>query len=250
MAGSRVAALRDWGPAIAVVILGVFSVWFVCSLFLSALKIGTLADYAQTISSLFTAVAVVIALISLYLQRKHFETQIAQLQGSTVNKTFQMLIEVHNSTIHSLSYDGKSGLDRLREHLSNFENTQFPRTLIRGLNAKTIPKSTDNYADGSIHSEYSHYLNVGILILQFINQCDPSSPKKLYIDIFIAKLARPELILLMYHIALSGVADDLKDFANTYSLFKTIQEETNENTILKKHYLPSAFGLTQWTHSE
>lgn len=232
-----------------VLIVGAYGVWGSFVLFMSSFGIDTPVKYIEVIASLFAAIAVCVALLSLYFQQNNFNEQLAELKDGSFNNTFYMLIEIHNNAISALFHDGNSGQDCLKKILSDFEKKQFYNNLFPDLNSILFAKSSYQQAISPVHSELFPYLNTTSLILRLINREAPSGRKDIYIAIFTAKLTRHELVLLMYHTLLSDNINDVMDIANTFSIYKAIQEEAEESTIIQKYYSPSAFGLSSWiTH--
>lgn len=236
-------------PAFIAVFMLASGTWFTIVLFLNDLNFDTPADSIEAIGSLFSAIAVGVAIVSLYWQQHNFKNQLSELEHGSFNNTFCMLIELHDNAARSISHKGKSGQECFKTILTEFAKKRFFNDIFPDTNNIMFNMSAYQQALEPMHSAIFSYLNTTSLILRLINQDAPENKKDIYISIFTSKLTKHELALLMYHAIFSGMTEDIKDIANTFSIFRTIKDEAMSATI-QKYYSPSAFGLSSWDTSE
>ena len=263
--------LGIWIPAsIAVAI--VISIWFflppiLTGSYCNITEKGAYGDMYGTVNALFTALAFVGFLTTIFLQRKELILQRVELsltrkvlegqekqikvQSSTFHQqrfenTFFELIRIHIEIVSALSKSGRKTEIRGRECLGSQVNTlRQIWTEFGGKVTNLIDEAMDKlYNDNPPH--LGHYFRQLYHIVLFVHSSEVQK-KQRYADFIQAQLNNDELVLLAYN-GLSKHGGKFKPLIEEFGLLENLTWGTLFSENHARGYSEKAFGKRGYKH--
>lgn len=230
-----------------------------------------LPDALEASGALFSGLAVLAAVCTLWVQRADLELQRQELKNTreeikgqkkqmelqtetfsrqAFENTLFKLIGMKVQYLASLNINGNPGVKSIAVMLEEFEGSIMSATLYPS--EDDYRKLSKAYTDilRIKYKELLTYINIVWLVMfnieneKSINDDDKAN----YFRILKMQFSVSEADLLIKHVALSAVDNGMLEIAEKYQLFETIHPRGINKAILGK-YRPSAFGLVSWGES-
>ena len=253
----------------ALALWGIYWAWYWIAERIMAQSPQTkLPDALEASGALFSGLAVLAAVCTLWVQRADLELQRQELkntrqeikgqkkqmelQTGTLNRqafenTLFKLIDMKVQYLASLNINGNPGVKSIAVMLEELEGSVMHVIIYPSENDyKFLSEAYTNILKGK-YKELFTYLNIMWLIMfnieneKSINVDDKAN----YFRILKMQFSVSEADLLIKHVALSAVDNGMLEIAEKYQLFETINPRGINKAILAK-YRPSAFGLASW----
>lgn len=263
---------------ITVLVIWAVSARLVWLSFDSAAERGQFGDMFGSVNALFSGLAFLVLILSMWLQRdelnlqrqelaetravmeeqkKEFSLQNSLLRLQTFEATFFQWLGLHHKIVESLRLREHENR-KVFEHLHSETNGQYQNSMRSRFNqelndfgrAWTEKKGFDleivKQAYYGIYSSYrghlAHYFRNLYNIVRFIDQAEGlnADQRRFYTNIVRAQLSSFELALLFYN-GLSEWGSKFKGLMEKYGLFNNLEDDLLFQRCHREYYEPGAF---------
>jgi len=240
-----------WVIGILIVLLIWFAAWYFVlysSYKLSWPNKGSFGDAFTAVSALFSGLAFVAVVITLYMQSKSIiSTKKDQEKQNFENKFFQLL-NIQNQILNGIEMPQTMGgnevvrkgklvfrvlYDELNKSYKSINNNSNENDNLKKIQ-ETYRTFFKNY-----QSEFGHYFRHLYHIVKFINESNISE-KQFYTNLLRAQLSSPELLLLFYNCLSEYGNSKFKPLVEKYALLENMPDDIIDERH-KKFYKEGAF---------
>ncbi|MCT7536192.1 putative phage abortive infection protein [Aliarcobacter butzleri] len=229
-------------------------------------KAGKLGDSFGIINTLFSGLAFIALIITIYLQQQEIKESKEEIQKQNFETTFFNLIKIHNDVLLNLRHlrinDNKEpftsyGYEALSNYFEQFKNY--------GVNAIYIYDSISSKEEALENSLKNRYissdnceLNLKFLTnlkfieniyscLNLIDNANFIKDKKIYLETLYAQISDEELALIFYYT--HGIKNKYKPLLEKYKFFENLDIDLLHNWKDEiKLYNKNAFDESLWIH--
>lgn len=235
-----------------VVVLLCFAAWLILGEWVvdKSAQQAKLHEGLSASGSFFAAIAVVIALYSIFKQQQYMLSQENSMSRQHFEVVFWNLIEkldaiAKASIRYQTTISGSGKKEETFHGLAAFKETNH--LLLRIAGYKSLPEDNETYEKMLYHRREDKYLAVLYAILQRVDtDWSLSDDEKFrYFSVLFSCLSEVELTYIAIYIATEKPGAWQIGMANRLGMFKTVPLDLIPESI-RAQYEPSAFGVASW----
>jgi len=206
---------------------------------LNWLNKGTFGDIFSAVSALFSGLAFVAVVITLYLQSKSIISSKKDLEKQSFENKFFQLLNIQNQILNGIEkpqkidgndvfLKGKLVFKILYEELIN----SYKSKSVNSNKNEILKKIQNTYKVffKNYQSEFGHYFRHLYHIVKFINE-STISDKQFYSNLLRAQLSSPELLLLFYNCLSEYGNERFKPLVEKYALLENMPNDTIDKRL-------------------
>jgi len=231
-----------------------------------------LSDALEASGALFSGLAFLAAVCTLWVQREDLKLQRQELKDTreelkgqkeqmklqnatyvrqNFENSFFSLLKLHKDYSSDLNAIGTNGLSRMRNIFERIITTnkwgdERARRSINRVHVSFID-IYDEHADSIECGEICHVLRLWNSVMRYIHDATHLSydEKTFYFDVFMSQVSQYECALMALHVSGKNGSEIMEQEIEKRGLFAGFQLDMLEDDI-KKYFKDSAFGLTEF----